>query len=160
MNNTLPLLLLLLLQTVPTLQHRGTSPPPLAPTVAQPAGPSTLPLGAEGEYRWRENDEVIQLFVENKQLQGYLTRRTARNDAGSAPLTFDFTSGSARNGRVQFATRALHGETYTFDGIVQRNAHPTEQQGEWLLEGTLVLHTGDTSVPEHISAPLAPGSTR
>ena len=146
------LLLALVLQAAPTLQRRDTPAPMPSPELTAP-GRDTLPAGAEGEYRWRELGEVIQLYIENHHLRGYLTERSDRGHARSAPLTFTFASASARGEQVQFTTRELHGTTYAFTGHLIQDLRPSHQEGAWILEGTL---TAQGSAPLHISASLAP----
>ena len=113
-----------------------------APAASQDAR-SALPLAAEGEYRWGESGEVINLYVENGKLRGYLTRRSERGSAGSAPMTFAFTEAETSGSTLSFATRHIHGDWYSFKGHILRGpASRPSIEGYYLLEGRLSTHLG------------------
>jgi hypothetical protein len=131
------------------LQRRAAAS---APTEAVRQGSDTLPDGADGEYRWRESGEVIELYVEDGRLSGYLTRRSERGQAGSAPLTFALAEGQVRGVEVHFTTRTLHGESYEFKGRLEQNLRPEPGEGPWRLAGQLTERpsgtAGEISAPE------------
>jgi hypothetical protein len=134
-----------------TLQHRKPGADG-APVVAQNLAKSltarqALPEAAEGEYRWRETGEVIELYVEDQALHGYLTRRSDQHGTDSAPMTFDFVQTDTAGGRVQFATSHIHGEWYSFSGHIARGAGVVPgHEGDYLLQGVLQMHlTGDAA---------------
>jgi hypothetical protein len=139
-----------------TLQHRL---PPVAGAASASSSNArkALPEMAEGEYRWGEPGEVIELYIENGALGGYLTRRSDRHDARSSPLTFTFAraaivapattsgqagaSGQGRAATITFRTRRIHGDWYSFTGRVERGpAADVGQDGYYLLQGTLSAH--------------------
>ena len=132
-----------------TLQHRAsgaadasTTRGPAAPVSSIAAG-QAFPVEAEGEYRWREPDEVIELYFENGALRGYLTRRSERGKADSAPMTFAFAEASAAGGTLSFTTRHIHGDWYSFKGRVVRGPVTSRSlDGYYLLRGTLATHLG------------------
>ncbi len=140
-----------------TLQHRPSAnveatPAPSALTDARQA----LPRAAEGEYRWGEPGEVIELYVENDALRGYMTRRSERGSAASAPMTFTFAQAGVNEGKLNFRTRSIHGDWYSFKGQVVRGpAASRALEGYYVLEGTLALHL-ERSEPEDQSAPGQP----
>ncbi len=135
--STTALCLTLLFQT---LQHRS-SPAADATASAGADARRALPLAAEGEYRWGETGEVIELYVEGGALHGYMTRRGERRDAGSAPMTFAFIKAGATGTTLSFTTRQIHGDWYSFEGRVVRGpAASRNQDGYYVLEGTLKLH--------------------
>jgi hypothetical protein len=134
-----------------TLEHRKPGADG-APVVAQNLAKSaqarqSLPEGAEGDYRWRETGEVIQLYIEDDALHGYLTRRSEQHSTSSAPMTFDFLQSDTAGGRVQFVTSHIHGEWYSFSGHIARGvAVAPGREGDYLLQGVLQIHvTGDTA---------------
>ncbi len=128
-----------------TLQQRKPSAgvPPDAVTEKAPATPArdALPLEAEGEYRWGEAGEVIELYVEGSALHGYLTRRSERRDAGSAPISFTFADTKTTGRSLSFTTRQIHGDWYSFEGEIVEIAQGKQRKGaEFLLQGTLIAH--------------------
>ena len=136
------LALFLAMQQTPTL-HQRPSPAPAAVAPGAKSGRSTLPTDADGEYQFGETGEVIELYVEDHALRGYLLKRSEREHSASTPLTYDFISGSAANNAVSFTTRTLHGEFYSFTGSVVRGAATSPATlGYYLLRGQLVLHAG------------------
>ncbi len=144
---------LLLVQGAPaqTLQHRR--PDPAAPQRASAAPASdprqALPTAAEGEYRWGEPGEVIELYVEDGALRGYLTRRSERAHADSAPMTFAFAAARTAGPRLSFSTRPIHGDWYSFEGQVVRGSSASPRlDGYYLLQGTLSIHPGTPGVAE------------
>lgn len=122
------------------LQHRSPSAAD-ATAIARTDARKALPLEAEGEYRWGEPGEVIELYVEDGALRGYMTHRSERREAGSAPLTFSFTKAGTNGATLSFTTRQIHGDWYSFEGRAVRGpAASPGQDGYYLLEGTLRLH--------------------
>ena len=142
---SLPAGLLPAVQQAPTLRHRTTEPP--APTPAPgKSGPASLPPDADGEYQFGETGEVIELYVEDKALRGYMVKRSEHSRAASTPLTYDFASGTAAGSAVSFTTRTLHGERYSFTGsLIRGPATSPSAVGYYLLRGQLTLHAGDAS---------------
>ena len=141
-----------------TLQQR--KPSPAGATVDEPSASTTpdnaqaaLPAAAEGEYRWGETGEVIELYAENGALRGYMTRRSERHVAGSAPITFAFSKAQIKDGAVSFTTRSIHGDWYSFTGRIVRgpSARP-HQDGAFLLQGTLTTHLGPESPDDPASS--------
>ena len=141
-----------------TLQQRkpAAAGPPVSAEQASghTGGPArgALPLAAEGEYRWGESGEVINLYVEGGELHGYMTRRSDRRNAGSAPMTFHFAQASTTGDQLSFATSHIHGDWYSFTGHVVRGTAATPREdGYYLLVGTLQIHLdapGADSAPE------------
>ena len=119
-----------------------------------------LPEAAEGEYRWRETGEVIELYVEDQALHGYLTRRSEQHGTGSAPMTFEFLQSDTAGGRLQFTTSHVHGEWYSFSGHVARGpAASPNQEGYYLLQGVLETHGENAPLSREVSLKRS-GSTR
>ncbi len=141
------LLLLFSLQQAPALQHRAANAPEANGTAVSPgkAARSSLPPDADGEYQFGETGEVIELYVEEHALRGYLLKRSEAGHAASAPLTYDFAAGDAVAGTVHFTTRTVHGEFYSFSGSLGRGrATSPSVLGYYLLRGQLTLHQGAT----------------
>ena len=122
-----------------TLEHRPATDAaaPAAKTDARAA----LPAEAEGEYRWGEAGEVIELYVEGGALHGYLVRRADRRDPNSAPLNFAFKDAGTVAGQLSFTTQRIHGDWYSFKGRVAPGA-PSKEYGRYVLSGTLETHLG------------------
>ena len=146
--------LLLALQQAPVLHERpapgaADAKPQAAATRLPVPKRSELPPNADGEYQFGETGEVIELYVEDHILRGYIVKRSERWHAGSTPLTYDFSSGSAVNNAVSFTTRTLHGEFYSFSGSVVRGpAADPSSLGYYLLRGQLTLHA-DAAADTH-----------
>ncbi len=141
-----------------TLQHRKPSPDGAA-AAGQPAPPApgiadageAVPPAAEGEYRWGETGEVIELYVEGKALHGYMTRRSDRGNPDSSPLTFQFKEAATTDGGLSFSTTRIHGDWYSFIGRVLRGtATNPREDGYYLLSGTLITHLGAGSAAEGV----------
>lgn len=124
-----------------TLQHRAPAGASLPARVSD--AHDALPPAGEGEYRWGEPGEVIELYVEKGALRGYMTRRSERDSAGSAPMTFAFAEAGITGGTLSFRTRPIHGDWYSFKGRVTRGTAASRTlEGYYLLQGTLSLHLG------------------
>jgi hypothetical protein len=140
-------LLLLAMQQAPTLQHRPASSPEATAAAPTKAARSSLPVDADGEYQFGETGEVIELYVEEHALRGYLLKRSEPGRAASTPLTYDFAAGGADaragDSSVHFTTRTVHGEFYSFTGsLVRGRATSPSTLGYYLLRGQLTLHQG------------------
>ena len=132
-------------------QSAGTSQQAAASDARQ-----ALPIAAEGEYRWGEPGEVIELYVEEGALRGYLTRRTERSHADSSPMTFAFASVGTTGTSLTFATQHIHGDWYSFTGQVVRGiAKSPHQEGYYLLQGTLTTHLGPDDSQSATGTPAA-----
>jgi hypothetical protein len=139
-----------------TPKHRSPTADAIPP--AQADARKALPIAAEGEYRWGEPGEVIELYVEDGALRGYMTRRSERRDAGSSPMTFAFTKAGTSGATLSFTTRQIHGDWYSFEGHAVRGpAASPSRDGYYLLEGTLRLHLGPAH-PSDESASYEPVS--
>ena len=147
-------------QTEPGLHHRTDSD---AAAQNQAAGSSQstthvhLPEEAEGEYQWGDSGEVINLYVENGRLDGYLTQRSERRQVNSTPITFSFDRTTVHGSQITFTTQRIHGDWYSFTGsLVRGSAVSPRQQGYYLLNGTLSSHfhtqiVGEDARPEQSS---------
>ncbi|HEY0785320.1 MAG TPA: hypothetical protein VGD62_05570 [Acidobacteriaceae bacterium] len=145
------------------LEHRAAPFPAPAARAGTPAVRKLLPAVAEGEYRWREPGEVIELYVEDGFLRGYLTRRSERGDPASTPLTFSFVpEGTGASGDLlRFTTQRIHGEWYSFEGRVERGeALSSRQEGYYLLTGTLRLRSAHGEQASQVRLKLAAARAR
>ena len=120
-----------------------------APTLTA-TGHTALPSEAEGRYRWgraggSQAYDEIELYFEEGKLQGYMTEHLDP-DPHASPITFAFTTTHIDGHRLQWATRQVHGVTYSFSGRLERGAaSSTSLAGYYLLIGTMTQHGGDTA---------------
>ena len=133
----------------PTLHTRPGTPDDAMPV--QATGYTNLPPEAEGRYPWNKHDGLITLFFEGGTLRGYMAERE-----GGAPVTLPFTATHIDGQALTFATRTVHGHSYSFTGRLVRGTAPTPAlPGYYLLTGTL---TGSDGQPLTLHAERRPGS--
>jgi hypothetical protein len=104
-------------------------------------GSSSLPEEASGEYQLGESGEVVEIILQSSRLEGYISRKGDTESDEGAPLTFFFDHVSLNGTRLAFTTWQVHGVWFSFDGGIVRGASRSrEEDGFYLLEGTLVEH--------------------
>ena len=123
-------------------------------------GHTDLPPEAEGRYAWNGNRSEIELYFEGGRLFGYMTQHLDPNPH-AAPVTFDFSTTHIDGHRLEWATRQVHGETYSFSGRLERGAAPgTNVAGYYLLIGTITQHGGEAdALASTVSLKREPGGS-
>ena len=140
--------------TTPRLQQRPANPDaatgntannPVDKATTAPTEPCTLPKDVSGAYAFDRDNESIEIDIDRKndecQLSGYITRLGDRDTDKITPLTFFFNAASVSGNQVSFATKALHGTSYTFTGTILRGrSEDREEEGYYALSGKLSTH--------------------
>ena len=150
-------------QDGPALHKRSAAQPDAAPQPVVATGHSDLPSEAEGTYPLRDSDDklghAIELYFESGRLHGYMTERM-NPDLHAAPVTLDFATTHVDGHLVEFATRVVHGTSYSFSGHLERGlvASPS-LPGYYRLTGTLTEHGGDADgLARTVSLKREPGT--
>lgn len=140
----------------PTLHRRG-APAAKDHPPAVTTGTSTLPPDVSREYVLGDNGEAIEIELEPQHLDGYLSLRGDQTSDKGTPLTYFFTTSTLNGVEVGFVTERIHDAWYSFKGtIVRGKAESPDEQGYYMLEGTLTHHSaGGQDQPRFISLPSA-----
>lgn len=103
--------------------------------------PATDPSGL---YSFTREGESVQLTLEDGELSGYITR-FGESDSDKGQLIDQFFSkGSLKDKHLTFATKAVHGVWYEFDGTVQlQPGKAPGAEGYRVIKGTLKQHAED-----------------
>jgi len=130
-------------QSDPGLQHRPVGDPEgQRVAVVHEAGDKTvLPEDAYGLYRFSDHPnafgEGLQIIEQFGEVSGYLTITDGRGSRAKYS-SYLLSSVAGGGGHFAFATRAVHGVSYSFDGRVQRGpGMAPAQEGYYVLNGTL-----------------------
>lgn len=144
----------------PVLHHREAGQPSSAAS-EEPAvttGLSTLPSDVSGEYLLGDNGEVIEIDLQPKHLDGYISLRGDNSSDNGTPLTFFFKDSTLDGVEIAFTTHRIHETWYSFRGTIVRGAtQDRSAQGYYKLDGTLTKHdvVGGTDHPRIVSLPMA-----
>ena len=145
---------------VPQLHRRGDTLPRRPQTAAvQVRGTSSLPPEASGEYALGAPGEVVEIIVQSRRLEGYLSKMGNLESDQGAPLTFFFDRASLGGERLTFSTWQVHGIWFSFEGaIVPGPSRGRRDDAPFVLEGELVEHNVVTQTEQHrhVSLKLAP----
>jgi hypothetical protein len=128
--------------THPVLHRRGDSglARPQA-TATQSGGTSSLTDDASGEYSLGEPGEVIEIILQGKRLDGYISRLGDTDSDFGAPLTFFFDHTAVRDNRISFTTWQVHGVWFSLEGTIDsRKERGSAQDGLYVLTGELIEH--------------------
>lgn len=126
--------------TDPALHHRGDTVSQGQPTASgKQRGTSTLPASASGEYMLDETGSVVQITIDNRVLDGYISKLTEQQ---TSALTYFFDRTTINGDRLTFTTKQVHGVWYSFDGEIERGdaSHTKQENGYYRLKGTWVTH--------------------
>lgn len=143
-------------QESPTLHRReAATVKDRAPAVT--TGTSTLPPEVSGEYILGDNGEAVEIELEPRHLDGYLSLRGDRSSDKGTPLTYFFKTSTLQGVELGFVTERIHEAWYSFKGtIVRGQAESPDDQGYYMLEGTLTHHgAADEDEPRFVSLPMA-----
>ena len=119
---------------------------PAAKAAPTPADPS-------GMYSFLKDGEFVQLTVEDGRVSGFISRYGDREtDRGVFLDHFFKTDNKDSNldgNKLTFATKTVHNVWYEFKGTIERGQGKSVQEdGYYLLKGTLATHTQDASGKE------------
>ena len=126
-------------------------------TDTRSSGRTLLPADASGEYSLGSGG-MVDVELQPDRLSGFITRLGDRESDEGTPLTFFFATGRLSGQQLAFTTRQVHGVWFSFEGTIVRGpARTRDQQGYYLLEGTLVMHdvASQTEQARMVSLPLA-----
>lgn len=143
--------------SAPTLQRRDAQ----AVTDKAPAvttGTSTLPPDVSGEYLLGDNGETIEIELEPKHLDGYVSILGDRTSDKGTPLTFFFKTSTLDGVEIGFTTHRIHETWYSFRGTIVRGAAQNPSaQGYYMLDGMLTSHDAveQQEYARRVSLPLA-----
>jgi hypothetical protein len=104
--------------------------------------PSTLPSDASGDYLLsNEPGNVIQISLQRKELDGYVSTKGELESDRDAPLTLFFSHTMLDGPRLSFDTYQIHGIWFSFEGTIVRGSGTSKNdEGYYLLQGTLTKH--------------------
>ncbi len=104
--------------------------------------PSTLPQDASGDYLLSsEPGDVIQISLQRKELDGYVSTKGELESDRDAPLTLFFSRTMLDGSRLSFDTYQIHGIWFSFEGTIVRGYGTSKNdEGYYLLQGTLTKH--------------------
>ncbi|MBW4026399.1 MAG: hypothetical protein HIU93_03280 [Acidobacteria bacterium] len=120
------------------------------------SGVSLLPDDASGEYELNSED-VIEITLDGGHLGGYLSRIQSSSGEKSAPMTFLFAAVTVEGRRFSFTTQKLHDQWYAFEGTIVRGpGSKRDDEGYYLLAGTLTEYSGSRSTPRKVSLKSMP----
>ena len=103
--------------------------------------PATDPAGL---YSFVKEGESVQLTLDGGELSGYITRFGESDSDKGLLIDQFFSKGSLKDNHLTFATKAVHGVWYEFDGTIETQPGKAPGvEGYRVLKGTLKLHTAD-----------------
>jgi len=149
-------------QSDPGLQHRPAGDPEgQHVAVVHEAGDKTvLPEDAYGLYRFSDRPnsfgEGLQIIEQFGEVSGYLTITDGKGSHAKY-LSYLLSSVTGGGSHFAFATRAVHGVSYSFDGHLQRGpGMAPAQEGYYVLNGTLTTRdqAGNTTQSRAITLSL------
>jgi hypothetical protein len=117
-----------------------------AQTPSQRGGAHDPASDPAGLYSFTREGESVQLTLDEGQLSGYITR-FGESDSDKGQLIDQFFSkGSLKDNHLTFATKAVHGVWYEFEGTIQvQPGKAPGAEGYRVIKGTLKEHTGDAN---------------
>ena len=120
---------------------------------------STLPQDASGAYLLSsEPGDAIQIILQRRELGGYVSTRASDRDA---PLTLFFSRTVLDGPRLSFDTEQIHGIWFSFEGtIVRGSGRSKDEEGYYLLQGTLTRHSNAEKLSEPRNVSLKSGRER
>jgi hypothetical protein len=130
--------------------HRRTAADKTTEPVTVVKSPSTLPEDASGDYLLSsEPGDVIQITLQRRELDGYVSTKGELESDRDAPLTLFFSRTLLDGPRLSFDTYQVHGIWYSFEGtIVRGSGRSKNEEGYYLLQGTLTKHNNAEKLSE------------
>ena len=100
-----------------------------------------------GMYTFLQEGEFVQVTVEDEgRVTGFISRFGDGESDRGAFLDQFFKEGKLDGQNLTFATRVVHGVSYTFKGVVQRGPGKTsDDEAYYLLKGSLTESHTDTN---------------
>lgn len=97
-----------------------------------------------GLYSFVKEGESVQLTLDDGELSGYITR-FGESDSDKGQLIDQFFSkGSLKDNHLTFATKAVHGVWYEFEGTIQvQPGKAPGAEGYRVIKGALKQHSED-----------------
>ncbi len=117
----------------------------------QPSVPATP--NYSGMYSFLKDGEFVQLTIEDGRVSGFISRygdhETDRGVFLDHFFKTDKKDSNLDGNKLAFATRTVHNVWYEFKGTIERGQGKSVQDdGYYILKGTLVTHTQDASGKE------------
>lgn len=99
----------------------------------------------EGEFVQITLDELPSAQKQSVAVTGFVSRVGQNDSDKDQLLDLFFKSGEFDGANIKFTTRAIHGLSYEFSGVVRRGEAKTkDKEGFFEMVGTLVEHKTDT----------------
>jgi hypothetical protein len=98
-----------------------------------------------GTYSFLNEGERLQVNVDDGiRVSGFISRFGDLESDRGLLLDHFFSQGSLEGDRVSFKTKTIHGVWFEFSGrAVRGEASSPEEEGYWVLKGTLTRHQTD-----------------
>ena len=110
--------------------------------------PATDPAGL---YSFVREGESLQLTLEDGELSGYITRFGESDSDKGLLIDQFFSKGSLKDNHLTFATKAVHGVWYEFNGTIEvEPGKAPGVEGYRVLKGTLKQHTADAKGNDNV----------
>jgi len=91
-----------------------------------------------GLYSFLKDGEFVQITIEGKNVSGFISRYGESDTDKNTFLAQFFKSGSIEAQKLSFATDAVHGVWFTFDGTIGRgSAKKADDEGYYVVRGKL-----------------------
>jgi hypothetical protein len=105
-------------------------------SATQAAAPATEDYS--GLYSFLKDGEFVQITIEGKNVSGFISRYGESDTDKNTFLAQFFKSGSFEVQKLSFATDAVHGVWFTFDGTIGRGpAKKADDEGYYVVRGKL-----------------------
>ncbi|MGI9103801.1 MAG: hypothetical protein ACR2IF_15280 [Terriglobales bacterium] len=109
-----------------------------------PPAPAASTPEISGMYTFLRDGEFVEIDVNGDKVTGFISRYGELESDRGAFLDHMFTKGALNGNHITFATRAVHGVSYEFQGKVERGeAKAAGAEGYYVIRGTLTETTTD-----------------
>ena len=139
--------LVLTLVLVALAPAQEPSPPTTSQTPAAKAFPNSALGDISGMYTFLREGEFLQIDLEDDgSITGFVSRYGDLESDKDAFLDHIIKQGSLQGNKLSFTTRAVHGVSFEFQGIVDRGeGKTTSVEGYYVLKGKLIQTTTDAN---------------
>ncbi len=121
-------------------------------------GRSSLSRDVSGEYLLGRRGELVEIDLMPNRLDGFISRLGDGGSDNGVPLTFFFATSELAGQQLDFTTRQVHGDWFSFAGTIVRGSVASKAQaGYYLLRGRLSLHDAENGrvITREVSLPLS-----
>ncbi|MDT8066691.1 MAG: hypothetical protein ROO76_00855 [Terriglobia bacterium] len=137
----LNLLLIFVVVSLAALAQEPSNPP------ASPTQPPTAAADdISGMYTFLKEGEFVQITVQDGIVSGFVSRYGDSDSDRDAFLDQFFTKASLKGNHLTFTTKQVHGESFDFDGTVERGPGKTPHDDAYrVIRGTLTHSAEDAN---------------